>query len=86
MVSGRQVEEIVAGVLKDLLGYAGPVRDDLSPEKVKGWDSVAHISIVEELESRLGMKFTTEEMVAMVDVGAIKETVARRKADERRSG
>ncbi len=76
MVSER-VDGVIADVLRDLLGYGGPIDDELTPARVKGWDSVAHISIVEELESRLGVKFTTEEMVEMDGVGKIKETLAR---------
>ncbi|HOB74519.1 MAG TPA: acyl carrier protein [Phycisphaerae bacterium] len=85
-MTGEPVDRVVAGVLKDLLGYAGPISDDLGPPDVQGWDSVAHISIIEELESRLGVKFTTEELVAMGDVRAIKETLARHHAREPQPG
>lgn len=73
----NHVDKVLAEVLRDLLGYRGPVSDDLTPAQVKGWDSVAHISIIEELESRLGIRLSTEEMVAMQDVGTIRTILNR---------
>jgi len=71
------VDRTIAEILRDLVDYTGPVSNDLRAKDVPNWDSVAHISIVEELESRFSVKFSTEEMVELTGLAAIKAALAR---------
>jgi len=72
-----RVRETVADVLRNLLGYSGAVTDDTGPAEVPGWDSLAHLSIMEELEMRFQVRFTMDEMVRMTSVQAIRDALAR---------
>ena len=45
--------------------------DELQAKDVENWDSVNNILIVMELEETLGVTFTTAELVAMENVGAL---------------
>ncbi len=49
------------------------LEDDMSPETVKNWDSLAHLTLVEELENAFDVKFSLDEIIEMLNVRAIKE-------------
>lgn len=72
-----RVEQVLTEVLRDLLGYEGEIGADLRQEQVPGWDSMAHIAIIEELETRFAVRFTTEEMVEMTGVPAMRAVLGR---------
>jgi acyl carrier protein len=72
-----RAERVLSEVLRDLVGFEGVITPELRQEDVRGWDSMAHIAIVEELESSFRVRFTTEEMVEMTSVPAIKAALAR---------
>jgi acyl carrier protein len=42
-----------------------------TPLAVPGWDSLAHVQIVLELERAFGMTFDADEIAALASVGAI---------------
>jgi acyl carrier protein len=75
MVSGN--DAVISDVLRDVIGYTGPIRDDMRNLDIPGWDSVAHISIVEALEQRFGVRLTTEEMIEMGSIQKIKAILGR---------
>ena len=54
------------------------IADRMSFDDVPGWDSVGHMSLVMELESRLGIGFEMDEIVGMDSVGAVRAIVARK--------
>ncbi len=56
-----------------------PIADPMSFEQVPGWDSIGHMNLVTELESRLGISFEMEEIVGLDSVGAVRAIVARKK-------
>lgn len=47
----------------------------LTPEmeagEVEGWDSLAHVRIMIAVEQRFGIRFTTSEITALKDIGAL---------------
>ena len=45
------------------------VTDDLTASKVKGWDSLNHVTLVMTLEQEFGVKFTTREVMGWRNVG-----------------
>jgi acyl carrier protein len=59
------------------LSEAFELNDAMSFGDVPGWDSLGHMNLVVELESRLGITLGMED-VAMIDsVGAVRKVVAR---------
>jgi acyl carrier protein len=58
-------------------GFA--LEDRMGFDDIPGWDSVGHMSLISELESRLGIALEMDEIVALDSVGAVRQLVARKK-------
>jgi acyl carrier protein len=58
------------------------LRDDLTAPDVAGWDSFNHINLVMQIEEDFGLRFTTDEIVSLKDVGEFKALVARKLSDK----
>lgn len=54
------------------------ISDSLSPEEVRGWDSLGHLRLVMALQESFGIEFEVDEIMNMENVAKIKEIVARR--------
>jgi len=53
------------------------INDETSPDNVDMWDSFAGLMLVTELESQFSIKFSMDEVVAVRNVGDIKEALKR---------
>ena len=62
-------------IFYEVFNYKGKLTDDLDPSSISGWDSVAHIAMIESLESHFSIMLTTEEMVQMTSVRKIKDVL-----------
>ena len=49
-----------------------------APETVPGWDSLAHLALVSELEREFDVELTPDEVLEMVNVRIIEEILAAR--------
>lgn len=67
------LNETLNDIFYEIFNYKGKLTDDLDASSISGWDSVAHIALVEALESHFDIKLTTEEMVEMTSVLKIKD-------------
>ncbi len=54
------------------------VEDRMSFDDIPGWDSVGHMNLVTELETRLGVSLEMDEIVAINSVGAVRNLVVRK--------
>jgi len=54
------------------------LRNDLDASQVRGWDSFNHINLVMQVEEDFGLRFTTEEISSLKNVGEFKELIARK--------
>jgi acyl carrier protein len=73
MTLDKKVEEIFAstfGISPDQLS------DSLSPDDVKGWDSLGHLRLVTALSEEVGCDFEVQEIMEMENLAKIKEIVA----------
>jgi len=71
-----QVKEIVGA----LFGVeAQEISAETSPDTVKTWDSLQHLTLVLELERVFGVQMRPEEITDMTSVGAIVERIAAKK-------
>lgn len=50
----------------------------MSYDDVPGWDSVGHMNLVNELESRFNISLEMEEIVDLDSVQAVEDLVARK--------
>jgi len=60
------------------LGPDFAIEDRMSFDDIPGWDSVGHMNLISELESRLGVSLEMDEIVALDSVGAVRKLVARK--------
>jgi acyl carrier protein len=56
------------------------VERGISPDSVKGWDSVKHVEFVVALEDHFGCMFEVEEIPELISLGQIEEVVTRHAA------
>ncbi len=56
------------------------IADPMSFDDVPGWDSVGHMNLVSELESRFGISLDMDEIVGLDSVGAVRAIVGRKSA------
>ena len=45
------------------------LHDELTAPQVPGWDSFNHINLVMQIEEEFGIRFSTEEISSLKDVG-----------------
>lgn len=65
----QSVEAVVAQALGLPLAQ---IQDDSGPHSLAAWDSVTHLDILLSLEVDFGIKFTADEMITLLSVGALK--------------
>lgn len=66
-------EEIIALIEKTLNLSEGTLREDTKIEDVEGWDSLAHVLIIGDLESCLGIAIPLDEAIEITTVGELFE-------------
>lgn len=80
--------ETVRECMTRALGLDAATAASITPETtaadVKGWTSVAHLSLVLELEKTLGVTFANDEIVSMGSVAAILERLEAKGASASR--
>ena len=54
------------------------LRNELTAKDVEGWDSFNHINLVIAIEEHFNVRFTTEEIAGLRNVGDMKELLARK--------
>ena len=57
-------------------GFA--IEDRMGFDDMPGWDSVGHMNLISQLESRFGIALEMDEIVALDSVGAVRNLVARK--------
>jgi len=57
------------------------VNDKTAPMNVKSWDSFRGLLLITEIEKAYRMKFSTEEILSIKDIGSIKCILRKYKMD-----
>ena len=45
--------------------------DEMTSEDVEDWDSLSHINLINDIEAKFNISFTTEEIIAAKNVGEV---------------
>ena len=70
MVTRDQIVSQAQVIFREVLDSPQLVlTDELTAPKVKGWDSLNHVTLVMTLEEQFGVKFTTREVMGWRNVG-----------------
>lgn len=70
----ERVLSIVSNIMKWPLKE---INEDSSPEDIDTWDSLNQINLVLALEEEFGVKFTDDQIVQMLSVRSVIETLER---------
>lgn len=65
------------------------INEESSPDSIAGWDSLKHMNLVLALEEEFNVQFSEEQIVEMLNVGLIIESlkeVMRNNYDKGRKG
>jgi len=75
----EEINHEVQEVLRDLLNKKDLViRDSLTASEVKGWDSFAHVAIMDAIEKQFKIKFNLSELDQLTNVGDILSVVEKK--------
>ena len=66
----KSAKEVLAGVLS--IGES-EIPDTAGIENLDSWTSIGHMRLIQALESRMGRKFATEEILEVVDLVSIQK-------------
>lgn len=73
------MEEEIKKVFKKVLKIDDSAfNDNLSQDTCINWDSMNHLAIITELEKMFSIKFSVDDVLAMVNIKAVKERVKKR--------
>ena len=75
MSDGEQFDRTFREVFEEVLGWDVEVSDDDRPGTVEGWDSLAQIRIVHELETRFGIRLPDEALLEERSVAQLRQLV-----------
>lgn len=75
MIRDEAFEQAFREVLEEILGWDLELGDGDSPKTVEGWDSLAQIRLVNELETRFGVRLPDAALLEEQSVGSLKALV-----------
>lgn len=65
-------------ITKVLLLEESEVHDDISQNDIESWDSLAHLFLINEVESAFKIVFSDEEVIDITTIGALKKALENR--------
>lgn len=72
----KKIDKIVTDVFQTVFRQPElELHDDLTSEDVAGWDSLKHVSLMIHLEDELGIKFQSNEVVQLTNVGELRSLI-----------
>ena len=54
------------------------LEENTTAEDIEEWDSLAHVQLIERIESVFGLKFSAKEMMSWEDVGEFVDSIAEK--------
>lgn len=71
------IDERVAAVFHEFFGdNAKDLKDETTFADITGWDSVAHVNLINALEEEFAVKFSVRDVMKMNSVGAIRSVLS----------
>ena len=61
----------LTGVFQDTFGPTTEIHRDLTANDVALWDSVSHVLLIMNVEAAFGIRFRTDEMADLENVGGL---------------
>jgi acyl carrier protein len=76
-MSSDAVLRTIADIIQQKFEHDGEVTAATVASDVEGWDSVAHVELIIEVEQSFGIRLTTGEAADLPNVGALLAAVER---------
>jgi acyl carrier protein len=54
------------------------LKDEMTAKDVPGWDSLAHINLIMDIEEEFGLRFTVDDIADLKDVGEMIQMLDRK--------
>lgn len=75
MIADESFDAVFREILEDVLGWGIEIADEDGPGTVEGWDSLAQIRIVHELETRFEVRLPDDALLEQQSVASLKRLV-----------
>ena len=75
----KEIFEKLTEVFRDVMDNDEIVLEETTTaEDIEEWDSLAHVQLIEKIESVFGIKFSAKEMMSWEDVGEFVDSIEER--------
>ena len=56
------------------------LQDETTASDIEEWDSLSHVQLVVAIERHFDIRFTSEEIITMPNIGAMVDTIIKKKS------
>lgn len=75
----KEIFEKLTVIFRDVMDNDEIVlEENTTAEDIEEWDSLAHVQLIEKIESVFGIKFSAKEMMSWEDVGEFVDSIEER--------
>ena len=75
----KEIFEKLTEIFRDVMDNDEIVlEENTTAEDIEEWDSLAHVQLIEKIESVLGIKFSAKEMMSWDEVGELVDSIEER--------
>ena len=75
----KEIYEKLTEIFRDVMDNDKIVlEENTTAEDIEEWDSLAHVQLIEKIESVFGIKFSAKEMMSWEDVGEFVDSIEER--------
>ena len=75
----KEIFEKLTEIFRDVMDNDEIVlEENTTAEDIEEWDSLAHVQLIEIIESVLGIKFSAKEMMSWDEVGELVDSIEER--------
>ena len=75
----KEIFEKLTEIFRDVMDNEEIVlEENTTAEDIEEWDSLAHVQLIEKIESVFGLKFSAKEMMSWDDVGEFVDSIEKR--------
>lgn len=75
----KEIFEKLTEIFRDVMDNEEIVlEENTTAEDIEEWDSLAHVQLIEKIESVFGLKFSAKEMMSWDDVGEFVDSIEER--------
>ena len=75
-MENKEIFEKLTDIFRDVMDNDEIfLEENTTAEDIEEWDSLAHVQLIEKIESVFGVKFSAKEMMSWEDVGEFVDSI-----------